>query len=380
MLDEPGAEPPEIAAQGTPAEPEQRELAARDMRAAYKAIWKPAKRARAAPRPSVAASMPALEGAVLAMLETPRDFKLPRGLWHEHQQRARAEELRCGGRRSKEEAACEFTVIRRHVYVHRKERALDRDEISLCACVAPADGGMGCGEGCINRAQNLECSPHCALGSKCSNRQLQRHARSNPWARVCVRETGERGLGLFASKTIKEGQLVGEYLGEVLTEAAYTERQASFAAEKHKYFMNLGGGEVIDASRKAGPCRFCNHSCAPNAETQKWLVGGERDARTARSQSARRRRALCAPSLSLRILDAAHRRRAAHRDLRDGAHREGHRDHVRLPVPALRRADPLPVRRAQLPRHLRREQRRGKQRRAVRRQAQSRDPSVRARA
>ena len=28
-------------------------------------------------------------------------------------------------RRSKEEAACEFTVIRRHVYVHRKERALD---------------------------------------------------------------------------------------------------------------------------------------------------------------------------------------------------------------------------------------------------------------
>ena len=50
------------------------------------------------------------------------------------------------------------------------------------------------------------------------------------------------------------------------------------------------GAKVVIASRKAGPCRGCNHSCAPNAETQKWLVGGERDARTARSQSARRRR------------------------------------------------------------------------------------------
>ena len=54
-----------------------------------------------APRPSVTASMPALEGAVLTMLETPRDFKLPRGLWNEHRQRLRAEELRCRGPRSK---------------------------------------------------------------------------------------------------------------------------------------------------------------------------------------------------------------------------------------------------------------------------------------
>lgn len=83
-------------------------------------------------------------------------------------------------------------------------------------------------------------------------------------------------MGLFADSKICQGELVGEYLGEVLTEAMYLERQRQFADEKHKYFMNLGGGEVIDASRKAGKCRFCNHSCEPNAETQKWLVNGER--------------------------------------------------------------------------------------------------------
>ena len=39
--------------------------------------------------------------------------------------------------------------------------------------------------------------------------------------------------------------------------------------------MNVGNGEVIDACRKGGLGRFVNHSCDPNAETQKWLVRGE---------------------------------------------------------------------------------------------------------
>ena len=39
--------------------------------------------------------------------------------------------------------------------------------------------------------------------------------------------------------------------------------------------MKLHGEEVIDASRKAGNARFCNHSCEPNCEVQKWSVGGE---------------------------------------------------------------------------------------------------------
>ena len=33
--------------------------------------------------------------------------------------------------------------------------------------------------------------------------------------------------------------------------------------------------EVIDATRKGGPARFLNHSCAPNCATEKWLVAGE---------------------------------------------------------------------------------------------------------
>ena len=40
--------------------------------------------------------------------------------------------------------------------------------------------------------------------------------------------------------------------------------------------MDLGEGEVIDASQKGSILRFVNHSCGPNAETQKWTVQGKR--------------------------------------------------------------------------------------------------------
>lgn len=36
--------------------------------------------------------------------------------------------------------------------------------------------------------------------------------------------------------------------------------------------MDLGDGEVIDASQCGSILRFVNHSCGPNAETQKWTI------------------------------------------------------------------------------------------------------------
>ncbi|CAN0475832.1 unnamed protein product, partial [Laminaria digitata] len=47
-------------------------------------------------------------------------------------------------------------------------------------------------------------------------------------------------------------------------------------SDKHKYVMDLGAGEVIDASQRGSILRFVNHSCGPNAETQKWTVQGKR--------------------------------------------------------------------------------------------------------
>lgn len=43
----------------------------------------------------------------------------------------------------------------------------------------------------------------------------------------------------------------------------------------HYYFMSLRADAVIDATQKGNISRFINHSCEPNAETQKWTVNGE---------------------------------------------------------------------------------------------------------
>ncbi|CAN0272425.1 unnamed protein product, partial [Hapterophycus canaliculatus] len=76
---------------------------------------------------------------------------------------------------------------------------------------------------------------------------------------------------------IPAGVLIGEYVGEVMSEDDWQERQARLHGnEKHKFVMDLGDGEVIDASRKGSILRFVNHSCGPNAETQKWSIQGKR--------------------------------------------------------------------------------------------------------
>lgn len=81
-------------------------------------------------------------------------------------------------------------------------------------------------------------------------------------------------LPAAASLTIS-GALVYEYIGEVVVEKTFRKRMAEYADEgiKHFYFMMLQKEEYIDATKKGGIGRFANHSCNPNCEVQKWVVG-----------------------------------------------------------------------------------------------------------
>ncbi|KAJ1452146.1 hypothetical protein M885DRAFT_424943, partial [Pelagophyceae sp. CCMP2097] len=89
-----------------------------------------------------------------------------------------------------------------------------------------------------------------------------------------------KGIGLFAANGFNEGDVVGEYVGDVMPAVEDAERPqtpsvGATRSDRHCYFMRLGKGDVIDASRRGGLTRFLNHSCAPNAEAQNWTVGGE---------------------------------------------------------------------------------------------------------
>lgn len=65
-----------------------------------------------------------------------------------------------------------------------------------------------------------------------------------------------------------------EYVGEVLESKEFRRRAKEYAKEKNKhyYFMQLESSHVIDATIKGNISRFINHSCDPNAETQKVII------------------------------------------------------------------------------------------------------------
>ena len=68
-----------------------------------------------------------------------------------------------------------------------------------------------------------------------------------------------------------------EYIGEVFDIREFKRRRREYAKDRssHFYFMALRSDHFIDATRKGNISRFINHSCSPNAETQKWTVNGD---------------------------------------------------------------------------------------------------------
>ena len=124
---------------------------------------------------------------------------------------------------------------------------------------------------CINRATKMECVDACNCGSDCQNRRFQ----NKSYADVSVIKTAKKGFGLRVNTDLKPESLIYEYIGEVIGEKAFRSRMAHYDREgiKHFYFMSLNQGEFIDATKKGNLGRFCNHSCNPNCEVVKWIVG-----------------------------------------------------------------------------------------------------------
>lgn len=76
---------------------------------------------------------------------------------------------------------------------------------------------------------------------------------------------------------LASGAFIMEYVGEVVGPKDFRSRVKRYARDghEHHFFMALKTDEIIDATCKGNITRFINHSCNPNAETQKWTVNGE---------------------------------------------------------------------------------------------------------
>ena len=163
-----------------------------------------------------------------------------------------------------------YAQLKRSVYVHKGERErLEADEVMQCSCTA-ARGG--CGERCQNAAMQHECSnATCNMGEVCANRPFT----SLPPAKelpLQLFKTKSKGWGVLATRDLNEGDLVTEYVGEVIDMEIWEARKRALGRFEHFYFMALNAEEIVDASRKGNIARFINHSCAPNLVVQKWFI------------------------------------------------------------------------------------------------------------
>ena len=123
---------------------------------------------------------------------------------------------------------------------------------------------------CVGDAtkKNGEKNPYwnCNCGPNCGNRMLtkRQHAKCKP-----QREHG-RGWGVVAVNTIESGDLVQEYVGEIIDEEEKRKRLDQWSIDHPNdpnfYIMHLETGWYIDAREKGNLSRFINHSCDPNCK------------------------------------------------------------------------------------------------------------------
>lgn len=74
---------------------------------------------------------------------------------------------------------------------------------------------------------------------------------------------GLAGLGLFAGEDIKKGEMIIEYIGNILN------KEEAEAKVSSQYLFEVSRNKTIDGTPRWNVARYCNHACeeAANAES-----------------------------------------------------------------------------------------------------------------
>jgi SET domain-containing protein len=83
-----------------------------------------------------------------------------------------------------------------------------------------------------------------------------------------VRRSKVHGYGAFATRAIKKGERITEYLGDRVTHAEADKRYEDHDEnDNHTFLFIVDRGIVIDAGVGGNDARFINHKCDPNCES-----------------------------------------------------------------------------------------------------------------
>ncbi|NNC17937.1 SET domain-containing protein [Corallococcus exiguus] len=83
-----------------------------------------------------------------------------------------------------------------------------------------------------------------------------------------LRQSPIQGTGAFATRRIRKGARIIEYIGERITQAEADARYDDESMERHHTFLfNLDDDTVLDAGTLHNESRYINHSCEPNCQS-----------------------------------------------------------------------------------------------------------------
>ena len=87
--------------------------------------------------------------------------------------------------------------------------------------------------------------------------------------RIQVRRSGIHGKGVFALQAIAAGELILEYVGEIITwEQAQARHPHDPTDPNHTFYFHIDDSRVIDGRVGGNSSRWINHSCDGNCEAE----------------------------------------------------------------------------------------------------------------
>lgn len=83
--------------------------------------------------------------------------------------------------------------------------------------------------------------------------------------RIQTRRSGVHGKGVFAVQDILEGEVLIEYIGQIISWQEAQDRHPHDPLQpNHTFYFHIDENRVIDAYFGGNSSRWINHSCAPN--------------------------------------------------------------------------------------------------------------------
>ena len=101
---------------------------------------------------------------------------------------------------------------------------------------------------------------------------------NQPSLKVCIGPSIIHRNGLFALDNIKPGEIVIEYVGEMITNkiADYREIEYNERGFGDCYMFRFDADNIIDATKYGNLARFINHCCEPNCKAQCNEINGKK--------------------------------------------------------------------------------------------------------